>query len=71
MAQTSMMNINPVTQTPARERGLKWHKLACVGVQRFGRSREGAWIEIDNTGYARQVPRCRSREGAWIEIMLW
>ena len=35
----------------------------------MSRSREGAWIEIDNTGYTRQVPRRRSREGAWIEIL--
>ena len=39
---------------PVRERGLKYS----IGkVSANGRSRKGAWIEIDNTGYARQVPR--------------
>ena len=53
---------------PARERGLKF-----LGFQPFGiddsRSREGAWIEIDNGVGAGVTNSSRSREGAWIEIV--
>ena len=52
---------------PVRERGLKsvpkrMHQKTCR------RSREGAWIEIDDVDCI--ITHCcrRSREGAWIEI---
>ena len=35
-----------------------------------GRSREGAWIEINFVSYRQLSGKCRSREGAWIEIDL-
>ena len=59
---------NPLNVAPARERGLKClrKRLARMGENR--RSREGAWIEIDETLELMMLPRCRSREGAWIEI---
>ena len=34
----------------------------------FGRSREGAWIEIQRPASMVTAPPGRSREGAWIEI---
>ena len=34
----------------------------------LGRSREGAWIEINVTAPTTLKPYGRSREGAWIEI---
>ena len=34
----------------------------------IGRSREGAWIEIDKKQIEAWREICRSREGAWIEI---
>ena len=34
----------------------------------FGRSREGAWIEIVDDAPYRRPDYGRSREGAWIEI---
>ena len=36
----------------------------------FGRSREGAWIEITSPKEALYLEKRRSREGAWIEIPL-
>ena len=33
-----------------------------------GRSREGAWIEINGKYELSNFVACRSREGAWIEI---
>ena len=33
-----------------------------------GRSREGAWIEIDIWHLSQKFATRRSREGAWIEI---
>ena len=52
---------------PARERGLKSADVMerCGEV---GRSREGAWIEIQNVQRVNAPGRSRSREGAWIEI---
>ena len=35
------------------------------------RSREGAWIEIENCPSRIYLPNRRSREGAWIEIGWW
>ena len=35
---------------------------------KYGRSREGAWIEITGRLLLTSVNRRRSREGAWIEI---
>ena len=35
-----------------------------------GRSREGAWIEMENTRLMILQSKGRSREGAWIEIPL-
>ena len=52
---------------PARERGLKFGGVAFVTVI-YGRSREGAWIEIDAALNSIINVICRSREGAWIEI---
>ncbi len=50
-----------------RERGLK-----CAGAYGkktpFGRSREGAWIEIQSTRIVICSVGGRSRKGAWIEI---
>ena len=34
-----------------------------------GRSREGAWIEMQGLNASAPLPPCRSREGAWIEIL--
>ena len=36
----------------------------------YGRSREGAWIEITLAGHWSAKQNGRSREGAWIEIVL-
>ena len=52
---------------PARERGLKYEALKEI-FRTYGRSREGAWIEIELGDYMENYNRCRSREGAWIEI---
>ena len=52
---------------PARERGLKFiPSKFCTPT--FGRSREGAWIEILPPLPSFAMPSRRSREGAWIEI---
>ena len=55
---------------PARERGLKL-LLNCLPLKHLlGRSREGAWIEIDGNVTISVGGGSRSREGAWIEISL-
>ena len=50
-----------------RERGLKYISTdsSCY---HYGRSREGAWIEIDATIGLPSASIRRSREGAWIEM---
>ena len=57
-----------VLVAPARERGLKCPQLKCKFCQ-FGRSREGAWIEITVIITLLYSLQRRSREGAWIEIL--
>ena len=53
---------------PARERGLKFDEADYEAAD-AGRSREGAWIEIGDSGNMSKNRVCgRSREGAWIEI---
>ena len=52
---------------PVRERGLKLLLAALLRLL-IGRSREGAWIEINVTAPTTLKPYGRSREGAWIEI---
>ena len=43
--------------------------MPCYGViVIYGRSREGAWIEILGEQTVLNKEICRSREGAWIEI---
>ena len=42
--------------------GLPWNTVG------RGRSREGAWIEIEQTQNALYQRDGRSREGAWIEM---
>ena len=37
----------------------------------FGRSREGAWIEISVNEEKEKLRNGRSREGAWIEMLIW
>ena len=53
---------------PARERGLKFCVSKCRTQLVYGRSREGAWIEIAPAAAPRYRHHRRSREGAWIEI---
>ena len=53
---------------PVRERGLKFLTIVGYIAARFGRSREGAWIEICNGASSKWLRVCRSREGAWIEM---
>ena len=52
-----------------RERGLKLSGNRRTDHTEHGRSREGAWIEIDGTAITLSMGGCRSREGAWIEIL--
>ena len=52
---------------PARERGLKFYAMYCANT-RTGRSRKGAWIEIEYSRRITLTDFCRSRKGAWIEI---
>ncbi len=42
--------------------------LVCVVLDRAGRSREGAWIEMLDGLTPFHRSKSRSREGAWIEI---
>ena len=49
------------------ERGLKFLDI-CYPPWPDGRSREGAWIEIDRSSVFTPGRVCRSREGAWIEM---
>ena len=53
---------------PARERGLKYDRKGELMNPPFGRSREGAWIEIRAFRSFNKIKECRSREGAWIEM---
>ena len=53
---------------PARERGLKFDQWEKKTQWLIGRSREGAWIEINSAVYSLLIAQRRSREGAWIEI---
>ena len=55
---------------PVRERGLKLVQLGNKAIETRSRSREGAWIEIEQGAKCRATADSRSREGAWIEIML-
>ena len=54
---------------PVRERGLRLLMACCVW-QAWGRSREGAWIEIGMPKEGACKEAGRSREGAWIEILV-
>ena len=53
---------------PVRERGLKY---ACneQPIDENGRSRKGAWIEIQISLNENLGKYSRSRKGAWIEIV--
>ena len=53
---------------PVRERGLKYCLCYCEWCIHPGRSREGAWIEIELHLDDIRPYLGRSREGAWIEI---
>ena len=58
----------PACVAPVRERGLK-SCGQCLGCRLDkGRSREGAWIEIQGIIKGLNEDARRSREGAWIEI---
>ena len=57
-----------VPVAPARERGLKWRAERWRTAPQ-GRSREGAWIEIQGIIKGLNEDARRSREGAWIEIL--
>ena len=54
---------------PVRERGLKYCLCYCEWCIHPGRSREGAWIEIELHLDDIRPYLGRSREGAWIEIL--
>ena len=54
---------------PVRERGLKSLSVVKSKLQRYSRSREGAWIEICRSVSRQEKRQGRSREGAWIEIV--
>ena len=54
---------------PVRERGLKYVNTITRTAEIFRRSREGAWIEMNDVRCQRLHNSSRSREGAWIEIM--
>ena len=54
---------------PARERGLKCKIDESNRDSTFGRSREGAWIEMFVISLICSAVKCRSREGAWIEML--
>ena len=60
----------PVYVAPVRERGLKSLSVHEVVPVSYGRSREGAWIEINYSPHIIKNGPCRSREGAWIEIKM-
>ena len=53
---------------PARERGLKYERRIASQASSHGRSREGAWIEINTLSHSLLLSIGRSREGAWIEM---
>ena len=55
---------------PVRERGLKYCLCYCEWCIHPGRSREGAWIEIELHLDDIRPYLGRSREGAWIEIIV-
>ena len=57
----------PTSVAPARERGLKYKGDSIIYFDN-GRSRKGAWIEIDDVNGFRHAVAGRSRKGAWIEI---
>ena len=62
-----MDNIRTLRVAPVRERGLKFSLVLLVYTVP-SRSREGAWIEIEDIFKLGFVTISRSREGAWIEI---
>ena len=48
---------------------MKYHLLKIFGLG-IGRSRKGAWIEINLHRDYRNTPLGRSRKGAWIEMQV-
>ena len=60
--------LSTVPVAPVRERGLKSYDMPLVQGADIGRSRKGAWIEINDSGEQATGNTCRSRKGAWIEI---
>ena len=63
----SLISLSKVA--PARERGLKSIIVTAAQALKLGRSRKGAWIEIDTSIFAAVFIGGRSRKGAWIEII--
>ena len=59
------------TVAPVRERGLKYFDGAGQTGRSIGRSREGAWIEIEQSLVKGNWDKGRSREGAWIEMLVY
>ena len=64
-----MFSVISMAVAPVRERGLKWQRYYGMG-RTWGRSREGAWIEINPDRIYKAEVYGRSREGAWIEIFI-
>ena len=53
---------------PVRERGLKSNEYALFD-KGWGRSRKGAWIEMQALADGLGITVRRSRKGAWIEML--
>ena len=49
---------------------MKFGGIASGIISSAGRSRKGAWIEIDKLNEIWGNGHCRSRKGAWIEMLL-
>ena len=65
---TSWTRLIATIVAPVRERGLKCQTVLQSTSEMKGRSREGAWIEINLGHTHKNRQNRRSREGAWIEI---
>ena len=63
-----LLSLRHLPVAPVRERGLKLLPVLAPHFRKFGRSREGAWIEILQRHSGNGLKLGRSREGAWIEI---